>query len=97
MMARYHVVFCDPNTEEIVGAVIRARHPVHAILQHPWICNIYKDEYVKENFAAEDEDNCRQNIYTFTSWRILCVNLDEEIMRDLNGGDSSASLATQPE
>jgi hypothetical protein len=94
-MARYHVVFADPNTHEISGVLLRARHPVHAILQHPWISEIYAEKYIQKNFAAEDEDNCKTNIHSFTSWSILCVNLDEEIMKGLNGGDSSVSSLTQ--
>lgn len=96
-MPRFHVVMIDPNSREICGCIVKARHPVHAILQHKWIADIYKETYIQENFAAEDEDNCKTNIHAMTSWDILCVNLDEEIMKDLNGGDSSACLQTQLE
>lgn len=96
-MPRYHVILSDTNTAEIDGVIVKARHPVHAILQHPWIADTYTEKYIQTNFAAEDEVECIQNIYNMTSWSVLCVNLDEAIMLALNAGDSSASSQTPQE
>ncbi len=96
-MPRFHVVICDTNTVEIDGTIVKARHPVHAILQHPWIVETYKESYIQKNFAAEDENKCVQKIYDMTSWSTLCVNLDEAIMKELNAGDSSVSSPTLQE
>ncbi len=90
-MPRFHVIFFDSTNHEIDAAIVQARHPVHALLQHPWIVEIYKESWIQKNLAAEDEDSCKQNIFKMIGWSTLCVNLDEEIMKDLNGGDLSVS------
>lgn len=93
-MPRFLVAICDTTDGEMQYHTVRALSEVEATLSHPWISNMYKDSWVSENFWSESFDNCRQNIWSLTSWSVMCVNLDQEIMNDLNAGDSSASSTT---
>lgn len=94
-MPRFIVTICDTNTGEIHSFQKRAMLEVEAILAHPWIAETYKDSYINTNFYSESPENCIQNIWSLLSWACSVVNLDQEIMNDLNGGDSSACLVTQ--
>jgi hypothetical protein len=97
-MPRYAVTICDVNTGEIEMRVASQAGdlPVaNVICSHPWIRDIYKDTWIEKNLWAEDVDNCINNIHQNLNWSVLCVNLDDAIMNDLNGGDSSVYSSPQ--
>lgn len=95
-MPRFLITICDTATGEIANHISASFvHPSTAIIRHPWLEQTYKDAYVMEMFWAEDEDECKNNIYSKLGWAVSCVNLDELIMKELNGGDSSVSSQTQ--
>jgi hypothetical protein len=93
-MPRFHVVFADPTDNSVCGYIARIDNPSDAICNHPWIREIYNNQWVAKFVHDEDSGVCIDNILNVLGWLALCVNLDEEIMNALNAGDSSASLAT---
>lgn len=96
-MARFIITMCDTNSGEIRSFFFRHQDANYAILQHPWILDTYKESYIDEMFYHEDAQQVIQNIWSQLSWAVAVVNLDEETMKDLNGGDSSVSSSQQQE
>lgn len=92
-MARFHVVMVDPADGEIVGHIVRAANASDAICNHPWLQTIYKDTWIDNTIWDEDVDACIKNIHLQLGWTTLCVNLDEAIMNELNGGDGNVLSA----
>lgn len=89
-MPRFFVAFFDPSDNTHNHYITRIDSASDAICNHPWITEIYKNTWVAENIWSPNEDNTRHNLATQLGWIALCVNLDEEIMRDLNSSEESA-------
>jgi plasmid rolling circle replication initiator protein Rep len=94
-MPRFHVIMVDTVSNEICGYITRIESAVDAICNHPWFTEIYRSEWVAKHIDADTMEETIANTWKLLAWSCLCVNLDEEIMKDLNGGGSSVSLATQ--
>jgi hypothetical protein len=94
-MPRFFVAAFDPHDNTHFHYITRIDNPSDAICNHPWITEIYKNTWVAKAIWNDDVEVTIANCHTQMGWSILCVNLDEEIMKDLNGGGSSVSLATQ--
>lgn len=90
-MPRFIVAMCDKNTGEIQQDISKVHEPEYAILQHPWLTDIYTDKWIKANISESTADLIISNLHNVLNWSCSCVNLDEEILKDLNGGDSSVS------
>ena len=96
-MTRYCVVFSDITDREISEHIVRAKTPVDAICNHPWIREIYRDRWILDNLWAPDESMCIRNVNEQLGWMVLCVNLDEAIMKDLNDGAGNVSSELMPQ
>lgn len=97
-MARYLVTFCDPSDNSIESQLISGVSAGNmAIINHRWIVEIYKDEWVAKMLLAATQEQVIENLWSTLGWLATCVNLDSEIMKDLNGGDLSVSSSTQLE
>lgn len=93
-MPRYHIIICDSSDNTIEGHIVKKDHPCDAIVSHPWITSIYRDEWVESNIKNPTIEGTVENILSTLGWHTLCVNLDEEIMKKLNDGDSNVSSST---
>jgi hypothetical protein len=87
----------DPADNTTHHYLARIDSASDAVCNHPWITEIYKNTWIARNVWALDIDNTINNVLQFLGWVASCVNLDEEIMKELNGGDSSASSKTPQE
>lgn len=94
-MARFHVVAFDPNDNTTCSYIGRHISATEAVLRLPWFEQIYKDTWVMDHIFAQDIETVISNCWQRMSWVVVCVNLDEEILRDLNGGASSVSSQMQ--
>lgn len=95
-MARFLVVMTDAEEVQTAHCVVQTTGGANAITFHPWILQVYKDEWVLENiFVAGHTTATINNVFNKLGWMCVCVNLDELIMNDLNGGDSNSSNSRQ--
>jgi hypothetical protein len=92
---RFHVIAFDPQDNQTCSRIGRYANGPDAILNLPWIDEIYRTKWVIDNLYAPDMESVISNIYQRLGWVVLCVNLDDEIMKDLNDGGSSVSCPTQ--
>lgn len=90
-MPRFIVAMCDKNTGEILQDVSHVPAAEYAILQHPWLTDIYTDKWIKANISEEFAEAIISNLHNVLNWSCSCMNLDSEILKDLNGGDSNVS------
>jgi uncharacterized protein YegJ (DUF2314 family) len=91
-MTRFLITIVDPEDNTTHSHGVRAAHAAEAIIKHKWITDIYKDEWVRNNIlAVNHEEATISNVFRKLGWVVICNNLDEVIMKDLNGGDSSYS------
>lgn len=96
-MARFLVVMADPEEVQTSYIVIHAEDTSAAIIKHAWIEQVYKFEWVFDNIYVKNHEAMTiNNVYSKLGWICTCVNLDELIMKDLNGGDSNSS-SSHPE
>lgn len=93
-MPRFHVVAFDPNDNTTCQYISKQHSASEAVCNMPWLREIYNSRWVLKNIYAPDVETCISNCFQRMSWVVICVNLDEEIMKDLNGGDSSACSST---
>ncbi len=90
-MPRFIVTLCDLTTTEISSELIRAVDKPAAVIQHTWFTNIYKDEWVAKVILAPQIEEVQENCKEVMNWSMVCRNLDNLLLQDLNGGDSSVS------
>jgi hypothetical protein len=96
-MPRFLTTICDTETGEIHSCMGQFTCEAEAILAHCYINDIYSQKYILKNLFHEDGKQVIQNVWSLLSWAVNCVNLDQEIMNELNGGDSNASSLTPQE
>lgn len=84
-MPRFHVVLCDLQTGEICGEINKFQNECQAVCSHSWISDVYREQWIRDNIMAETVEVMAENLKNLFNYALLCVNLDNEIMRDLNG------------
>lgn len=92
-MPRFIVSMCDKSDGQILTKIVKATSKEEAILEFPWLVEIYTEKWIINNICENTEESIISNLHNVLNWSCSCVNLDEEILKDLNGGDSSASLS----
>lgn len=86
-MPRFIVVFCDKNDGQILAKIKTAATAEAAFMRHPWLTEIYTAKWLKENIQEEGLEDMQNNIHHILNWSGVCVNLDDEIMKELNGSE----------
>lgn len=84
-MPRFMVILFDPVTAEVQHSIRRTDDPVTAICSHVWLTTIYQPQWVVNNIQAEDVADTLFNLKEAVGWLGSCLNLDDELMRELNG------------
>lgn len=95
-MPRFIVTFFDPRDATVHQCTVRADTADLAHLEHPWIKDVYLPKWILANLVySTPEKTIAEATYEMLGYITCVANLDEEIMKDLNAGDSSSSSSQQ--
>lgn len=91
-MPRFIVTFFDPADSTVHQCTVRSDTADLALIEHPWIKEVYLPKWILANLVyTSPEKPIAEAIHEMLGYITCVANLDEEIMKDLNGSDSSAS------
>lgn len=84
-MPRFIVVFCDKTDGQILAKIKTAKTAEEAFMEHPWLTEIYTAKWLAINIEEDTLEAMQNNIHNILNWSGVCMNLDDEILKDLNG------------